>query len=41
VLVGRQKRNAISVASFAEFSSALNNEFVSRLSAEIPRIPVA
>jgi alanine racemase len=41
VLVGRQKRNAISVASFAEFSSALNNEFVSRLSAEIPRTPVA
>lgn len=40
VLVGRQKRNAISVASFSEFSSALNNEFVSRLPAVIPRIPV-
>ena len=40
VLVGRQKRNAISVASFAEFSSALNNEFVSRLPAAIPRTPV-
>ena len=41
VLVGRQKRNAISVSSFAEFSNALNNEFVSRLAAEIPRVPVA
>jgi len=40
VLVGRQKRNAISVASFAEFSNALNNEFVSRLPAAIPRTPV-
>ena len=41
VLVGRQKRNAISVASFSEFSSALNNEFVSRLPAAIPRTPVS
>ncbi len=41
VLVGRQKRNAVSVASFADFSSSLNNEFVSRLPAAIPRIPVA
>lgn len=40
VLVGRQKRNAISVASFAEFSTSLNNEFVSRLPAAIPRTPV-
>lgn len=40
VLVGRQRRNAISVASFSEFSSSLNTEFVSRLPAAIPRTPV-
>ena len=40
VLVGRQGRRAISVASFSEVASALNNEFVSRLPAAIPRIPV-
>ncbi|MBD3167421.1 alanine racemase [bacterium] len=37
VLIGRQKRNSISLRSFSEFSSALNNEFVSRLPAAIPR----
>ena len=40
VLVGRQGRRAISVASFSEVASALNNEFVSRLPAAIPRTPV-
>jgi len=40
VLVGRQKHQAISVASFSEVSSALNNEFVSRLPAAIPRVAV-
>lgn len=37
VLVGRQGRAAISVASFAEVADGLNNEFVSRLPAQIPR----
>ncbi|MBD3163097.1 MAG: alanine racemase [Candidatus Eisenbacteria bacterium] len=37
VLIGRQKSNVISLRSFSEFSSALNNEFVSRLPAAIPR----
>jgi len=37
VLVGRQGRASISVASFAEVADGLNNEFVSRLPAQIPR----
>ncbi|MBZ0265826.1 alanine racemase [bacterium] len=37
VLIGRQKNNTIGLRSFSEFSSALNNEFVSRLPAAIPR----
>ncbi len=37
VLIGKQKRNIITLRSFSEFSSALNNEFVSRLPAAIPR----
>lgn len=41
VLVGRQGRQAVSVRSFAEFTNALNNEFVSRLPAVIPRVPVS
>jgi alanine racemase len=40
VLIGRQKSNVISLRSFAEFSSVLNNEFVSRLPAAIPRAVV-
>jgi alanine racemase len=40
VLVGRQGRRSISVASFSEVASALNNEFVSRLPAAIPRTAV-
>lgn len=40
VLIGRQKSNVISLRSFSEFSSALNNEFVSRLPAAIPRTVV-
>ncbi|MBD3235244.1 MAG: alanine racemase [Candidatus Eisenbacteria bacterium] len=40
VLIGRQKGNVISLRSFSEFSSALNNEFVSRLPAAIPRLVV-
>lgn len=40
VLVGRQNHGTISVGSFSEFANALNNEFVSRLPAAIPRIPV-
>jgi len=37
VLIGRQKKNVISLRSFTEFTSALNNEFVSRLPTAIPR----
>ncbi|MCB1218500.1 alanine racemase [bacterium] len=37
VLVGRQKKQEITIASFSEFSSALNTEFLSRLPADIPR----
>ena len=37
VLVGRQKKNEITLRSFSEFSSALNTEFLSRLPAIIPR----
>ena len=37
VLIGRQKGNVIQLRSFSEFSSALNNEFVSRLPSAIPR----
>ena len=37
VLIGRQKSNVIPLRSFSEFSSALNNEFCSRLPAAIPR----
>lgn len=37
VLVGRQKKNEISLRSFTEFSSSLNTEFVCRLPARIPR----
>ncbi len=36
-LVGRQKKNEITLRSFSEFSSALNTEFLSRLPATIPR----
>lgn len=41
VLVGRQGRQSVSVRSFADFTNALNNEFVSRLPAVIPRVPVS
>jgi len=37
VLVGKQKNNVIPIRSFSEFSNALNNEFISRLPAAIPR----
>ncbi len=37
VLVGRQKKNEITIRSFSDFSSALNTEFLSRLPADIPR----
>lgn len=37
VLVGKQKNNRISIQSFSEFDNVLNNEFVSRLPAAIPR----
>lgn len=37
VLVGRQKKNEITIRSFSEFSSVLNTEFVVRLPANIPR----
>lgn len=37
VLVGRQRNNVITIRSFSEFSSALNNEFISRLPTLIPR----
>jgi alanine racemase len=40
VLVGKQKNNQISIRSFAEFDNVLNNEFVSRLPAAIPRMVV-
>ncbi|MEX1024416.1 MAG: alanine racemase [Planctomycetota bacterium] len=40
VLVGRQRNNVISIASFSEFSSALNTEFLCRLPAAIPRSAV-
>lgn len=40
VLVGKQKNNSISLRSFAEFDNVLNNEFVSRLPAAIPRVVV-
>ncbi len=40
VLIGKQGRNVISLHSFSEFSSALNNEFVSRLPHVIPRTVV-
>ena len=37
VLVGRQKKNEITIHSFSEFSSVLNTEFLVRLPADIPR----
>lgn len=37
VLVGRQKKQEITIRSFSEFSSALNTEFLSRLPGSIPR----
>lgn len=40
VLVGRQNRSSISVGSFSDFANSLNNEFVSRLPAAIPRVPM-
>lgn len=40
VLVGRQKNHAITLQSFSDFAHALNNEFVSRLPAAIPRTRV-
>lgn len=40
VLVGKQKKNVIQISSFSEFSNALNNEFISRLPAVIPRTVV-
>ena len=40
VLIGRQKRNAISVASFSEMSQFLNYEMLVRLPQDIPRLVV-
>lgn len=40
VLIGRQRDNEISVASFADFNSVVNYELMARLSWEIPRIVV-
>jgi alanine racemase len=40
VLVGKQKKNVIPIRSFSEFSNALNNEFISRLPADVPRTVV-
>jgi alanine racemase len=37
VLIGRQKKNSITISSFADFSNTLNNEMMSRLPADIPR----
>jgi alanine racemase len=40
VLIGRQKKQVISIRSFSEFTNAINNELVSRLPDAIPRITV-
>jgi alanine racemase len=40
VLIGHQKNESITVKSFTESLDAINNEFVSRLPAAIPRITV-
>ena len=40
VLVGRQGNGAISMGSFSDVANHLNTEFVSRLPAAIPRVPV-
>jgi alanine racemase len=40
VLIGRQKKQVISIRSFSEFTNAINNELVSRLPDAIPRINV-
>lgn len=37
VLIGKQKRNSISVASFSELANDLNYEVLARLSEQIPR----
>jgi len=37
ILIGRKKGNVINIRSFSEYSSAINNELVSRLPAAIPR----
>ncbi len=40
VIIGKQKRLSISIASFGEMSNLLNYQLVSRLPADIPRIIV-
>lgn len=40
VLVGRQQKNVINIASFTNFTQLLNNEMLSRLPAAIPRYTV-
>ena len=40
VIVGRQKRMSISIASFCEMSNQLNYQLLTRLPADIPRIMV-
>lgn len=40
VLIGRQKKNDITIRSFSEFTNLINNELVSRLPAAIPRSEV-
>ncbi len=40
VLIGKQKRKSISVASFSEMANDLNYEVLARLSEEIPRVVV-
>lgn len=40
VLIGKQKNNTIGIKSFTDFSTAINNELVSRLPTAIPRVVV-
>ncbi len=37
VLIGKQKKNSITISSFSDFANQLNNELMSRLPADIPR----
>lgn len=37
VLIGKQKKNSITISSFSDFANQLNNELMSRLPGDIPR----